>query len=48
MDTNQYGGWAMPCGEPQRSSCKNIKIIKCITVIMTCGNEKFLLYSIRK
>ena len=41
MDTNHHSGRTMPYGEPRMSSCKNIKIIKCITVIMTCGNETF-------
>ena len=48
MDTNHHGGQAKPYGVPRMSSSKMSKPIKCITVFMTCGNEKFLLYSIRK
>ena len=38
MDTNHHGGQATPYGEPRRSSCKNVKIIK-----RTLFVNKFLL-----
>ena len=41
METNHHGGQAMPYGVPRMSSCKILKPTKLITVIMTCGNEKF-------